>query len=196
MQQLHFFRQARCKPFTGGVLFRKQLRYKFQFSHFIVGTERPLFPSFTRAEFHYCSSALHWWLHGRGRDLKNVKWLWINAGKRHLFLFLLLPFYQSSCCQSVRKLIYPSLNLSRWQVTKLSETLMKGTWRNKILNRRMYIQTVAWLCYVGKIKKHDLRRPQQNSYERFAHHSWGCNWILGLNLVTFPLPQVSFSSVM
>lgn len=50
--------------------------------------------------------------------------LWINAEKWHLFFFLLLPFYHSSCCQSVRKLIYPSSNLSRWWVTKLSETFV------------------------------------------------------------------------
>lgn len=98
------------------------------------------FASFTRVEISLllqCPTLATSWERKGFKECEII--LWIKAGKRHLFFFLLLPFYHSTCCQSVRKLIYPSSNLSRWWVTKLWETLVEGRWRNKILYHIMYI---------------------------------------------------------
>lgn len=98
--------------------------------------------------------------------------LLINAGKWHILFFLLLPFYYSSCCQSVRKSIYSSSNLSRWWVTKHSETFLVFLHVPSMLYS-VCILTVTWLSILwGRQRKnHDLRRPQQNLYGRFPHHN-------------------------
>lgn len=67
------------------------------------------FASFTTVEFHYCSIALHWWLHGRERDLKDVKrFCELMQGSDtyfsscyYLFIMALLPE-----CQEINRSIF------------------------------------------------------------------------------------------
>lgn len=144
MQWLQSFGQVLCKSFIAGTLFSEQLKYKLQFSHSSAQTERPLCSFFTRTEFHYCSIPLHWWFHGRGRDLKNVK--------QYCKLMQRSDTYFSSCCYlfiivvaaSVRKIMHLSLNLSRWWATKLSETFIVFLYVPSTL-REIFILMVAWL---------------------------------------------------
>lgn len=81
------------------------------------------FASFTRAEFYYCSSALHWQLHGRGRDLKDVKrYCELMQGSDtyfsscyYLFIIALLPE-----CQEINISIFKPVKVASYKTCRNS----------------------------------------------------------------------------